>query len=186
MESLPGAGDDDPFADSDEWIAAQARQLFRARSAEDEKAVEVAMFYLEHYLTLTLRRHLRGKASSWDGMGRWLDGLSEKRVEYPWPGGVRIQAVVTWVVGQEHWYDDPFEFELELCPRNGAFGGYAFRFGDHLPLSAKGMGRAVSVPPPGGWAFEFRRGSAEQIAARDRGRHPGSARNEGHAGGHGT
>ena len=38
--------DEDPFADSDEWIAAEARQLFRALSADDPKAVEVGLFYL--------------------------------------------------------------------------------------------------------------------------------------------
>jgi hypothetical protein len=163
MESLPGAGEDDPFADSDEWIAAQVRQLFRARQAEDAKAVEVAMFYLEHYLTLTLRRHLRGTAPRWDSSERWLDGLSEKKIEYPALGRLRIQAVLTWVAGQQLWYDDPFEFEIGLRPRAGAFGGYVFRFGDRLPLSAKGMGRTVSVPPSAGWAFEFLRGDAEPL-----------------------
>ena len=162
MENSSNTRDDDPFADFEEWIAALARQLFRARRAEDEKAIEVSLFYLEHYLTLVLRRHLRGIASLWDGSKRWLDGLSEQKVEHPMPGRLRIQAVVTWVVGQELWYDDPFEFELELCPRTGAFCRYVFRFGDHLPLSAKALGRAVRVPPTDGWAFEFRRSQAEE------------------------
>lgn len=168
MESFSAMKDEDPFADSDEWIAAQARQLFRARRAEDGKAVEVAVFYLEHYLTLTLRRHLHGEAFQWDGTERWLDGLSATKVEYPSPGQLRIQAVLTWVIGRELWYDDPFEFELELYPFSEAFRQCVFRFGDLLPLSAKGMDRTVMIPPSGGWAFEFRRGRVEQITTADR------------------
>lgn len=43
MENLSTAEDEDPFSDADKWIAAQVRQLFRARRAEDEKAIEVTM-----------------------------------------------------------------------------------------------------------------------------------------------
>ncbi len=67
--------EEDPFAEDDEWLAAEVRQLFRARRAGDAKAVEVALFYFEHYLTLTLRRHLRLRDPAWDGSRRWLDGL---------------------------------------------------------------------------------------------------------------
>ena len=71
-----------------------------------------------------------------------------------------MQAEATWVVGQELWYDDPWEFELQLCPRTGAFVGYVFRFGDHNPLEAKEMGRTVLIPPKGGWEHEFQRGAS--------------------------
>jgi hypothetical protein len=156
--------DKDPFMESDEQIAAQVRQLFRARREDDRKAVEVEMFYLEGYLCLTLRRHLRDSAYSWGSKSpRWIDGLSAIKVEYPSPGRLRIQAEAAWVVGQELWYDDPWEFELQLCPRTGAFVGYVFRFGDHYPLEKKKMGRTVSIPPKGGWEHEFRRGRIESV-----------------------
>lgn len=149
MENSPANRDDDPFSEFEDWIAALAHQLFRARRMEDEKAIEVTMFYLEYYLTLVLCRHLRGITYLWDGTKRWVDGLSDKKVEYPMPGWLHIQTTVTWVVGQEHWHDDPFEFELELCPCTGAFRSYVFRFGDHLPLSEKAMRGTVTVPPGG-------------------------------------
>ena len=56
---------EDPFADSDEWIAAEGRQLFRALVGYDPKAVEVALFYLTDFLAKTLGRHLRA-AGRWD------------------------------------------------------------------------------------------------------------------------
>jgi hypothetical protein len=167
MDSLSAAEDDDQFADSEEWIAAQARQLFRARRDGDAKAIEVGMFHFEHYLTLTLRRHLRRGDPPWEDKARWIDGLSRVRAEYPSAGRLRIQADATWVIGQEHWYDDPFEFELELCRRTGAFRRYVFRFGDRRPLAAKGMGREVVIPPRDGWEFEFERKRADQATAAD-------------------
>ncbi len=47
-----------------ERLAAEVRQLFRAHRAGDAKAVEVALFHFEHYLTLTVRRLLRLQAES--------------------------------------------------------------------------------------------------------------------------
>lgn len=52
------AADDDPFADSDEWIAAEGRQLFRALSAYDPKAVEVCLCYLSDFLAKTFHLNL--------------------------------------------------------------------------------------------------------------------------------
>jgi len=172
MDHLTANENNDWFAEDEEWIAAQARILFRARRAADGKAVEVAMFYLEHYLVLTLRRHLRETGLGWDSSGRWIDGLSQVQSEYLSPGRMRIRAEATWV-DQEKWYDDPFEFELELCPRTGAFRMYVFRFGDYRPLTAKGMGREVVIPPKDGWAFEFQR-----VRSADMMRMPGETRPE--------
>jgi hypothetical protein len=160
---------EDPFAESDEWLAAEVRQLFRARRADDAKAVEVALFYFEHYLTLTVRRHLRLRDEVWDGSRRWFDGLNAEP-EYPAPGRLRLRGEVAWVSEMTHYYYDPFDFEMELCPRTGAFIGYVARFGDHRPLSAKVNGSAVSGTPVGGWAFTIeRRKHAEPGAAADRG-----------------
>jgi hypothetical protein len=160
----PQDGEEDSFAESDEWLAAEVRQLFRARRAGDAKAVEVALYYFEHYLTLTVKRHLRLQDEVWSR--RWFDGLSAEP-EYPAPGRLRLRGEVCWVDGQEHWYYDPFDFEMELCPKTGAFHGYAVRFGDHRPLSAKVSGSAVSVIPVGGWAFTIERRRAEFGAAAD-------------------
>jgi hypothetical protein len=116
----------------------------------------VELFHLEHYLCLVLKRHLRGN-TLWDNSQRWFDGFGAVEAEYPSPGQLRIRATLTWVVGQEHWYYDPFEFELTLCPRTGTFRAYVFRFGDHRPLTEKSMNTAVDIPPKGGWGFEFSR-----------------------------
>ena len=166
-EQIQQEAEEDPFAESDEWLAAEVRQLFRAHRAGDAKAVEVALFYFEHYLTLTLRRHLRLRDAVWDGSRRWFDGLHAEP-EYPSPGRLRLRGEVCWVCGQKHWYSDPFDFEMELCPRTGAFRGYVFRFGDFRPLETKVSGSAVSAVPVGGWAYEIERRRAELTARADR------------------
>src|SRR5437879_3400205 len=122
-EQLRREAENDLNVESDEWLAAEVRQLFRAHRAGDAKAVEVALFYFEHYLTLTLRRHLRMRGPVWDGSQRWFDGFSAEP-EYPSPGRLRLRGEVCWVSGQEYWYYDPFDFEMEMCPRTGAFRGY--------------------------------------------------------------
>lgn len=166
-DTAPRNAVDDLFAESDEWLAAEVRQLFRARRAGDAKAVEVALFYFEHYLTLTVRRQLRFQDEVWDGSRRWFDGLSAEP-EYPAPGRLRLRGEVCWVAGQEYWYYDPFDFEMELCPKTGAFRSYVVRFGDSRPLSAKISGSAASGVPVGGWAFTIeRRKHAGPSAAPD-------------------
>lgn len=57
--------DEDPFIDSDEWIGAEGRQMLRALTAYDPKAVEVCLYYLGDYLAKTLGRHLR-RLPRWD------------------------------------------------------------------------------------------------------------------------
>lgn len=147
---------DDPFAESDEWLAAEVRQLIRAQQANDAKAVEVAMFYLDHYLTLTVRRQLQRRDPEWDGGRRWFDGL-EAEPEYPAAGRVRLRGEVCWVSGQEHWYYEPFDFAMELCPETGAFRRYEVRFADHRPLSSKTHGSARAGVPVGDWAYIIER-----------------------------
>src|ERR1700722_5161284 len=103
--------EEDPFAEDDEWLAAQVRQLCRAHRACDAKAVEVTLFYFKHRLTLTLGRHLKKYDPVWSntyrpaGSYRWFDGLDAKP-EFPAPGRVRLRGEVCWVSGQEHWYYD--------------------------------------------------------------------------------
>ena len=138
------------------------------RPAGPAKAVEVALFNFEHYLTLTVRRQLRLQDEVWDGSRRWFDGLSAEP-EYPSPGRLRLRGEVCWVAGQEHWYYDPFDFEMELCPTTGAFRGYVVRLGDRRPLSVKVRGGAAAGVPVGGWAFTVVRSRAEPGAAADGG-----------------
>ena len=152
--------EEDPFVDSDEWISAEARQLFRAYNAKDAKAVEVAMFYFLDYLAKTLLRHLRRASADWRPTwpapdSRWFDGFGCGVPEIPSQGRLRIRNTIFWV--QNAWYCEPFEFELELCPRTGTLREYVFRFGDHRPLSEKTQRCEASDPPVGGWGFEFRR-----------------------------
>jgi hypothetical protein len=169
VEQLRREAEKDPNVESDEWLAAEVRQLFRADRAGDAKAIEVALFYFQHYLTVTLRRHLRMRDPVWDGSRRWFDGL-DAEPEYPSPGCLRLRGEVCWVSGQEHSYFDPFDFEMELCPQTGAFRGYVFRFGDSRPLAAKVWGSARSGVPIGGWAYVIERRRAEHAAPDDRGR----------------
>lgn len=164
MENLSCIESDDPFADSDEWIAAQARQLFRALQAEDPKAVEVSLFYFQDFLVKTLGRHLRDDPR-WDSSHWWLDGLVETAPpDAQPPGRLHLRSELMWATrDQANWYTDPFEFELELYPRTGAFRRYTFRFGDHRPLTEKRVGASAgrnlvqSRDENTTWAFVFRR-----------------------------
>jgi hypothetical protein len=92
---------EDRFAEPDEWLAAEARQLFRAHRAADAKAVEVALFYLKDFLTKTVGQHLRDRYPDWCAE-RWFDGL-DADPEYPAPGRLRLRGEVAWVVGQRSW-----------------------------------------------------------------------------------
>lgn len=159
---------EDPFAESDEWLAAEVRQLFRAHRAHDVKAVEVAVFYFKGYLTKILQRHLSKRDPAWDNSSwlgdnssyRWFDGLSGEP-EFPAPGRLRLRGEVWWVIGQQHWYNDMLDFEIELCPKTGAFRRYVIRFGDHRPLEGKSPASTLSAVPVGGWAYVFERRSPE-------------------------
>jgi hypothetical protein len=162
----PQDGEEDPFAESDEWLAAEVRQLFRAHRAGDAKAVEVALFYLEHFLTLTVRRLLRLQDPAWDGSERWFDGLGAEP-EYLSPSRLRLRGEIAWVSGMKNYYYDPFDFEMELCPKTGAFRGYVVRFGDRRPLPTKVNGSARSGIPVGGWAYTIERRRAEPAAVPD-------------------
>lgn len=167
-EPEPAAGLDDMLAEYDQRIAAEVRQLLRARRAGDAKALEVGWGQFGWSLCHQLRRVLGASDPAW-AAGRWFDGYGAEP-EYPAPGRVRLCGQIVWVVEQERWYYDPFEFDIELCPRTGALRRYVFRFGDHRPLAAKVHGSAVSGVPVGGWAYEIERRPAEPSAAPDTGR----------------
>src|SRR5262249_23385070 len=156
-EQPPPEAEEDPFKDSDEWIAAEARQLFRALCAYDSKAIEVCTCYLEDYLVKTFRRHLRGRPR-WDIEGLWFDGLDA--LDFATGGassGLRITAWLRCVATRgddEDWWREPFEFELRLDHRTGELQGYRFRVGDHRPRTDKmmvgleiGMSKRIELEP---------------------------------------
>jgi hypothetical protein len=187
-----------PFADSDEWIAAEGRQLFRALCAYDHKAVEIGLFYLNDYLVKTLKAHLRG-VPGWDLKRLWFDGLEVPDLDAQPPSTLRITAWLVCVLpteAEEEWWREPFEFELRLRPDTGQFLGYRFRVGDHRPRDEKrvigveiGMSKRIELEPTfrivdlpyvaptpvGGWRDEVVRGDftvdrsgAGEVAVRDR------------------
>jgi hypothetical protein len=146
---------EDIFLTHEEWLAAEVRQFFRAHRAGDGKAVELARFYLEDYLTKkTLLRHLSKCDPAWDrslrpldfSSHRWFDGWGAE-AEFLGPGHLRLCGEVTWKVGQDHMYYDPLEFEIELCPGTGAFRRYVIRFGDSRARAAKVTGSSTQESP---------------------------------------
>jgi hypothetical protein len=155
-EQPPSEAEEDPFKDSDEWIAAEARQLFRALSAYDVKAIEICLLYLCDFLAKTLRRHLRGLLR-WDIKGLWFDGLDAPDFAAESASTLRITAWLRCVATRdddEDWWREPFEFELRLIPRTGEFQGYRFRVGDHRPRTDKmmvgleiGMSKRIELEP---------------------------------------
>jgi hypothetical protein len=172
-EQSPSDVAEDIFAEHAEWLAAKARQLFRANRARDAKAIEVALFYFFDYLSKVLLRHLSKHDPAWDSLRpgdfashRWFDGISAKP-EYPAPGCLRLRGTICWVTGQRQWHYDPLDFQIELCPKTGAFKRYVFRFGDSRPLSAKVEGCATPGVPVGEWAYEFEKQSAAPGATPD-------------------
>ncbi len=159
---------EDIFAEHADWLAAEARQLFRAHRARDTKAVEVALFYFIDYMTKILYRHLSTHDSAWDNSlrpldfpsHRWFDGLNAEP-DFPAPGRLRLRGEVYWLIGQEQGHYDPLDFEIELCPMTGAFRRYVFRFGDSRPRAAKVRVSATPGIPVGAWAYEFARQNAK-------------------------
>lgn len=164
----PPEVEQDIFSEHAEWLAAEVRQLFRANRARDAKATEVALFYFFDYVSKVLSRHLSKHDRAWDSSlrpldfasHRWFDGISAEP-EYPAPGFLRLRGTICWVIGQERWHYDPLDFQIEVCPKTGAFERYVFRFGDSRPLSAKLKGCETPGAPVGEWAYEFEKRSAE-------------------------
>lgn len=143
---------EDPFADSDEWIAAEGRQLIRALGAYDPKAVDVCLFYMCDYLAKTLGRHLR-EIPRWQIPGLWFDGWDAAEVDVQLNSRMRIRG---WIVcvGNEKCWREPVEFDLRLYARSGRFQGYRFRFGDSRSRDEKaiiglemGMSRRIELNP---------------------------------------
>jgi hypothetical protein len=164
----------DPFAESDEWIAAQVRQVFRARRSGDAKAAEVELTYLDHYFTVTIHRLLLRQDPDWQGRRGFFDGLTV-RPEFPSAGILRLSGEICWMADTGACSFDPFEAEIELCPRTGALRWYVARFGDHRPLAAKTEQRGAEAGPPvGGWAYTVERRAAEPRAAANPRRQLGS------------
>jgi hypothetical protein len=149
---------DDVFVSFAEEIAAQARQLLRAIQAEDPKAVEVTLHYFRSFLMQVLARHLRD-APRWDASGRWLDGLGDSTPEFPAIGRLKLRDELIWATrDQIHWYQEPFEFELQLSPETGEFRWYTFRFADNRLLAEKvfsSKSSALEHLGDSGWAFVF-------------------------------
>ena len=146
---------EDPFARDYGRIAAYARQMIRAHSANDSEALELEYWHFDHYLCRSfLWRLMKRQDKLWDNGERWFDGLSAKP-EFPSPGRLRLRGEIAWVVAQKIWYYDPLDLELELCPTTGPLRGYIIRFGDHRPLVEKTNDIAKPGVPVGPWAYVF-------------------------------
>jgi hypothetical protein len=159
---------EDIFAEHAEWLAAEARQLFRAHRAHDTKAIEVALFYFLDYVQKVLSRHLSEHDSAWDNSlrpldfsgHRWFDGFTTEP-QFTAPGCLRLCGEVYWLIGQDQGHYDPLDFEIELCPKTGEFRRYVFRFGDSGPRAAKVRHSASPGIPLGAWAYKFERRNAK-------------------------
>jgi len=157
---LPREPKQDIFAEHAEWLAALVRQFFRAERDRDAIAIEAARIHLDDYVRKVLRRHLSWSDPAWDSASqRWFDGFGAQP-ETPAPGRLRMCDDVFWY-GKERGHFDPFEFEIELCEKTGAFQRYVFRFGDSRPLSTKYDDRTSPGVPVGGWAYEFQKHSPD-------------------------
>jgi hypothetical protein len=151
------------FAEMDDRIAAEVRQLFRALHAEDTKAVEVCLYYFRYTVILVLGAHLK-RDPRWESDKWWLEGFGAAAPDVQPPTRLRIRDELTRVTrDNEVWINEPFEFELELWPQTGEFRRCTFRFGDHRPLSEKGSGTSAldAWPAAGEWAFVIQRGDVQ-------------------------
>jgi hypothetical protein len=179
------APEEDPFAESDEWIAAEVRQLFRAFSAFDPKAVEICQFYFYDYLAKTLGRHMR-KVAPWDTKGFWQDGFNDTEWHIDVPVKVWLTGWLVCVLSAdegsdraEEWWREPFQVEVRLDSMTGQFQGSRYCVGDRRPRQEKAIiGLEIGgekrielepafrivdmkLPPPspaGGWVMRVVRG----------------------------
>ncbi len=151
---------DEPFSWFAEWIAAQPRLFFRALKEDDQKGIEVSLFYFRGFLVKMLTRHLR-QDPRWNLREWWLDMLGEAMPEVNHFKWLRLRDEIVWATrDQKNWYRDPFEFELRLDPQTGAFLKYTFRFGDFRPLGEKeeariSAGRELNNLGEKDWVFFF-------------------------------
>ena len=88
------------FAEDDGWIAALARQVFRAHQGEDSVAEQVTLFYLENYLAKVLHCHLKYRDPEWrvqygdpqyQAQSRWIDNLDVAQA-FPSPGRLELRG----------------------------------------------------------------------------------------------
>ena len=171
MEVKRGYDHEQAFSAAEDWITALARQLFRASRASDSDAVEVTLFYLEEFLQRVLASHLRVNGDWLDYPSpayRWFDGLRQTDVEYIAPHKLRIRSTIAWVIDNTGHCYDPFEFELETCPRTGAFRHYVFRFGDDQPIETKSD--RIAKFPQERWVHEFQRSRRDGMPKSEEGR----------------
>jgi hypothetical protein len=163
--------------DLDDRIAAIIRQLFRAIGADDLIAAEIFWGYLGSGFETRLGQ-LLGEDPRWDldksqrtGFSDdawWVDGLDGASPLILPPTTIHLAGDAFGegltrprTLGRPG--VDPFEIEIELCPRKGAFRYYAYRLGDasvYLP--------APHTKPDNNrdrWAFSFeRRFDADAVA----------------------
>jgi hypothetical protein len=148
-------------------LAAQARQLFRAVAADDRKAIEEGTFQFLELVVSFLPRHL-SQDVRWGGNDSFLDCMKGAPLTIVPAVWLHVADKVCVMFNDPqapkqrptgyicHQYE-PFEFEMQLCPRSGILVGYAMRFGARSHFT-DGCAYDNKNDGPGEWAFSFRHG----------------------------
>lgn len=169
----PKAFEEHSLAEWDAYLAAQARQLFRAAHAKDKEAVSETIDHLGTWLACMLNLLLQDDPQ-WEPNTYFLDNLAGAPFEFRPPCSLRVRDRI-WIertdpatgisAESELKYvcmlgdREPFELELELRPQSGAFHGCIYRFGDRRRLVDLTAGTDGTWPADDGWAFVYSRGA---------------------------
>jgi len=137
-------------------IAPMLRRMFRAYEANDQRATSLCHGQMRDLMeNWLLNRHLLSEPR-W---GRRTVDFMTGGAEIKPPNWYRASGgeVFLWLYENNNLRDagkEPYEFELELCPKTGQLWRYVFRLGD--PSRYQNSADAK-------WAFVFREGQEQSL-----------------------
>lgn len=153
------------FPDEAERLAADVRQLFRARGAGDEVARWLCVNSICSRLTRILSDLLSSEAS-WDSDRRWLDSLFRREVVLEHPNCIGVTGPMVWGftedAGGPQWAE-PFAAELAFQPGFARLASCAIQFADRRVFGEESLRDSIariSSDIESGvieWKYEFHR-----------------------------
>jgi hypothetical protein len=157
----------------EDYVAAEVRNLFRTIDACDAPGVNECLDQIGSYLENWLFIRLLDTDQRWQEGIWWIDGISTRPAAVILPKRLRMRGSAYMALiqdpppPQEGKFDcalyEPFEFEMDLCPKTGMLERYRLRFGDDRPLAEKRLGEPIpdELPAHRRWIFTFYRHCTE-------------------------
>ena len=155
----------DQKPERDAIIAAEVRQITRAREAHDRVAMWSAAWALRIGVC-SLFKDLLSADAGWNSDGRWLDRISGSELTLEPLGRCVVSGSAIWGLSEDvggHQWAAPVEADLRFLPGYTEMVGYTIRFGDQRAFPDEEIVAAIQRIPRDiesgsiEWAYEFRR-----------------------------